>query len=244
MMMLRVSLIACVATALQIDRRGLISVLGAAATTPVQAVQEAVEVYFGVGCFWHVQHEFAMAEKRLLGRGDDQLTARAGYAGGSGGDLVCYHNFQRVADYGKLGHGEVVSVRLPPDAVPAFAREYAKLFDDRGDRPDKLDRGSEYRSLMGLPGGMDSPLFQEASDVLLNKGMRLKAGTGNDPDTLGKRLIWVYDTAAFPFHQAEVYHQFHDGFMLGEDYPRAYNDLAMAYYERGLLEGTGCPDIV
>ena len=35
-------------------------------------------------CFWHVQHEFVEAEKRILGRSDLELTARAGYAGGSG----------------------------------------------------------------------------------------------------------------------------------------------------------------
>ena len=71
-----------------------------------------------MGCFWHVQHEFVDAERSLLGRGDDQLTALAGYAGGkqTGKDtnrpgnkegIVCYHNLQGVADYGKLGYGEV-----------------------------------------------------------------------------------------------------------------------------------------
>jgi hypothetical protein len=75
---------------------------------------EEVDVYFGVGCFWHVQvccysvligccpsphltislpspspsphhllqHEFVEAEKRVLGRSDEQLTSLAGYAGG------------------------------------------------------------------------------------------------------------------------------------------------------------------
>lgn len=33
-----------------------------------------VEVYFGVGCFWHVQHELVGAERKILSRGDDQLT--------------------------------------------------------------------------------------------------------------------------------------------------------------------------
>ena len=59
----------------------------------------------------------AEAEKNLLGRSETELTAVAGYAGGlstgkdasrPGKDLVCYHNWQRLADYGKLGHGEVV----------------------------------------------------------------------------------------------------------------------------------------
>lgn len=65
------------------------------------------KVYFGLGCFWHVQHEMAIAEKNILGRADDQLTVAAGYAGGSkvfknkeGKDLVCYHNMQGVGEYG------------------------------------------------------------------------------------------------------------------------------------------------
>ena len=33
-----------------------------------------------------------------------------------------------------------------------FAEEYFKLFKN-GDRPDLGDRGAEYRSLIGLPGG-------------------------------------------------------------------------------------------
>jgi hypothetical protein len=35
-----------------------------------------VQVYWGVGCFWHTQHEFINAEKTLLGRTDEQLTVR------------------------------------------------------------------------------------------------------------------------------------------------------------------------
>lgn len=46
---------------------------------------ELIDVYFGCGCFWHVQHEFVVAERNILGRSDDQLTSRAGYAGGKGG---------------------------------------------------------------------------------------------------------------------------------------------------------------
>ena len=42
---------------------------------PVHASEE-VPVYFGVGCFWHVQHEFVQAEKKLLGRTDDTVTVR------------------------------------------------------------------------------------------------------------------------------------------------------------------------
>lgn len=42
----------------------------------------------------------------MLGRDVHQFTSAAGYAGGKSTDKegrVCYHNFQGVADYGKLG---------------------------------------------------------------------------------------------------------------------------------------------
>ena len=36
--------------------------------------KDGQKYYWGVGCFWHAQHEFVEAEKRILGRTDDQLT--------------------------------------------------------------------------------------------------------------------------------------------------------------------------
>ena len=107
-----------------------------------------VGVYFGVGCFWHVQHEFVDAEKKLLGRKDDELTSVAGYAGGSrtgknpsnseSKGIVCYHNLQGIADYGSLGHGEVVGLNIPKDSVEDFAKQYFSLYDSDHDRPDKV----------------------------------------------------------------------------------------------------------
>lgn len=41
---------------------------------------------------------------------------------------------------------------------------------------------------------------------------------------------------------AELYHQYHDGFMLGEQYPESYNALAKKAYAQGRLQKTGCPD--
>lgn len=51
------------------------------------------------------------------------------------------------------------------------------------------------------------------------------------------------DTAEFPFHQAEVYHQYHDGFAMGEDYPATYNGLKSKAVAEGRLKSSGCPDI-
>merc|ERR1719247_926922 len=97
-------------------------------TAPAAAEEELVDVYFGCGCFWHVQHEFVEAERNILGRSGAQITSRAGYAGGNAGmkdNKVCYHNAMQVSDYGSLGHAEVVAMRIPPSSFGAFAEEYA-----------------------------------------------------------------------------------------------------------------------
>lgn len=56
--------------------------------------------------------------------------------GGKG--VVCYHNLLGVADYGSLGHGEVVGMKIPESSVGDFANEYFKLFGADLDRPDKV----------------------------------------------------------------------------------------------------------
>ena len=49
------------------------------------------------------------------------------------------------------------------------------------------------------------------------------------------------DSNVFKFHQGEIYHQFHDGFMPGESYPQSYNDIVKIKVEDGSLKKTGCP---
>ena len=81
-----------------------------------------------------LQHEFVEGERQILGRGDHELTSAAGYAGGSKTDKegrVCYHNFQGIADYGKLGHGEVVGMTIPQSKIGDFASLYFSLFDPK-----------------------------------------------------------------------------------------------------------------
>ena len=126
----------------------------APAVAAAAAVDETIDVYFGCGCFWHVQHEFVEAEKKILKRSNADLTSRAGYAGGRAKDnLVCYHNARNVGDYGKLGHAEVVALSIPSSKFKDFAEEYFRLFDKDGNRPDQFgDRGPEYRNLVGIPG--------------------------------------------------------------------------------------------
>jgi len=202
-------------------------------------------LYFGVGCFWHIQHEFIEGERTILGRNDHQLTSAAGYAGGAFTDRegrVCYHNFQGIADYGKYGHGEVVGMTIPQSKIGDFSDLYFSLFNPKTkDRVDPMDRGGEYRSLLGLPGGLDHPSYQIVEASAEKAGFKLVPGKGNDPDTLGKQTVFVYDTKKFPFYQAEVYHQYHNDFQ-SPPYGKDYNLLANLALEEGRIKGTGCPD--
>ncbi len=205
---------------------------------------EIIDIYFGCGCFWHVQHEFVEAERNIL-HSDEELTSRAGYAGGKAGSIngkVCYHNAQNIADYGKLGHAEVVSLRIPTSKFEEFAKEYCKLFDKDGLRPDQFgDRGSEYRNLVGIPGGKSSPLADILVKASMASGDKLDFAVGKGDDADMPKVSFIMDTTTFPFYVAEKYHQFHDGFRLDENYPDSYNSLAKKFAERGENFGS-CPD--
>lgn len=237
---------------LHTTRRGVlqqavaVSIAAASSPLPAQAEEEDIEVYFGCGCFWHVQHEFVEAERKILGRKDGELTALAGYAGGLAGmknGKVCYHNAAQISDYGSLGHAEAVRLRIPPSAFPEFAREYAKLFDDKGRRPDQAgDRGLEYRNVVGVPGGTKSPYAKMLVEASIKEGDKLDfaSGKGDDPDAVA--VAFVMDSEKFPFYQGEVYHQFHDGFNWGEDYPNSYNGLAKKLLASGTVKDSGCPN--
>jgi peptide methionine sulfoxide reductase MsrA len=256
---LRAALLLAVATGLQIrqhapslNRRTCIAGVLSASTLPLlgapaaKAVEEEIDVYFGCGCFWHVQHEFVEAERTILNRGDMELTSYTGYGGGTAGSVngkVCYHNAMQVADYGKLGHAEAVGMRIPPSQFGLIAEEYCKLFSKDGLRPDQLgDRGTEYRNVVGVPGGVNSPYAKELVAASVKQGDKLDfaAGKGDDADRRG--LVWIYDTAKYPFYLGEVYHQFHDGFAFGEDYPKVYNDLSAKKVKAGQLRDAGCPN--
>ena len=79
------------------------------------------------------------------------------------------------------------------------------------------------------------PSIQNALDKS-GKDLKLVEGKGNEKDTLGKKIVYVMDTNTFPFRQAELYHQFHDGFMPGEQYGRQYHDIAKALVADGRLK--------
>jgi len=232
-------------------QKQLVLPFAAAAAIPppanAAAPDDELEIYFGAGCFWHIQHEFVEAEQRILGRKALDCTSRAGYAGGKalGPDgKVCYHNAGQVADYGRLGHAEVVNMKIPASKYPDFVLEYCKLFSDEGYRPDQFgDRGPEYRNLVGVPGGVGSVYAKQLVEVSSKQGgdkLDFAKGKGDDPDR--RSLVFVMDTAEYPFHIGEQYHQFHDGFNFGENYPAKYNDLASQLAKAGTLGTSSCPN--
>merc|ERR1712086_1111928 len=153
------------------------------------STDDTVDVYFGLGCFWHMQHEFIEAERSLLNRTDAELTAVTGYAGGTkvgwNGEL-CYHTWiNALGDYGSLGHGEVVGLTIPKDQFKDFAAVYFSEFVD-GTRRDYMDVGAEYRHLVGIPGGINSDLYYEFIDAQDESGKNISIleGLGNDADNL------------------------------------------------------------
>jgi len=195
---------------------------------------QGVQIYFGCGCFWHMQHEFTMLEKSALSREGSGLTARAAYAGGKkcGPDgLLCYHNMQGIADYGSLGHAEAVELVVPEDSFAGFAQKFWEVCP-LGQRQDPQDVGGEYRSVVGLPGGMNSPLLGRLQPT--GPGVTLVAGKGDEKDTLGLGKVFVYDTKDFPPRTAEKHHQFHNDMMAtyGDDYNKLRDTLG---------ERTSCP---
>ena len=97
---------------------------------------------------------------------------------------------------------------IPASKFGLIAEEYCKLFSKDGLRPDQLgDRGLEYRNVVGIPGGVKSPLAKELVAASVRQGDKLDfaAGKGDDADARG--LVWIYDTKEYPFYLGEVYHR-------------------------------------
>mgnify|MGYP003968082049 CR=1 FL=1 len=115
-------------------------------------------------------------------------------------------------------------------------------------RLDPQDAGAGYRNMIGVPGGMNSPLMKVIEEENVN-GMKLVRGDGNKMS--GKdaseddvfNAVWIYDSAALPFYRAEVYHQFHDG--LGYKFPESYTvGLKRAAEKAGAIgKVPGCPEM-
>jgi hypothetical protein len=95
--------------------------------------------------------------------------------------------------------------------------------------------------LLGLPGGIKHTSFTAIEEAATAAGFKLVEGKGNEPDTFGKQIVYVYDSNQFPFYQAEVYHQYHNDFQ-SPPYGKAYNKLADLALEEGRIHTTNCPD--
>lgn len=145
-----------------------------------------------------------------------------------------------------LSAGEAVQVSLDSAFAAAqfhsLATDFFASFSADGQtRPDPGDKGADYRSFLGLPGGAQSPLFPVAEEArqALRPSMKLIAGSGGEKDKAG--VVWVYDSAALPFHRGEQYHQFHSNFF-GAGYDNWYvSCLWKAQKALGLIDPTGCP---
>jgi peptide methionine sulfoxide reductase MsrA len=225
-------------------------------TTTATTATTPRAVYFGNGCFWGRQHTFYEAEK-TLGRTDDTITSVVGYAGGVGGsgskDAVCYYYGAPETVYEKLGHCEVVAVDARNEnelrvMADAYFGSFQRIPGLGMQRVDPQDAGPGYRNCIGLPGGIDSPLFQVVQEANVNN-MKLVAGVGNSVKSRDKptetdiiNTVWVYDSDKLPFYPAEIYHQFHDG--LGYKFPLEYTQgTKRNALERGLITTTGCPEM-
>jgi hypothetical protein len=109
-----------------------------------------------------------------------------------------------TSDYGKLGHAEVVRLRIPPSSFPAFAKEYFALFDEKGNRPDQSgDVRLEYRNLVGIPGETASIYAKQLVEVhkrmatswiLPKERERIRISVV----AMGKIMIWDSDSIIPP----------------------------------------------
>ena len=215
-------------------------------------------VYLGRGCFWERQYATYLVELKAFSRNATDFSSRTGYAGGtpsSGSSEVCY-NTGDERDYTTHGFAEVVQTTLDAGRASAQMHALARDFFDsfvgpvgQRLRPDQAgDRGTPYRSLLGVPGGILSPLYTAfASQNSFN--MTLKPGSGSDPDEIN--TVWIYDSKHFPFFAAEVYHQAHCDFEMSKGMPYSKTYIANLWNKLqvdggvygNLWKPTGCPEM-
>jgi len=246
-------------------RRALFSSLGLLMPffgTRGASAEDTVKVYFGQGCFWHVQHELTLRSLKINREAQGAFPegsfspAIAGYAGGLGKNpngQVCYNAYEGKS-YDDLGHAEVVGLELPTAALEQMSKLY---FEEASKGPtlpggfmysgspeavagrhDPQDTGSAYRSVIGLPGGLASPAGKIVEQANAGR-VQLLPGKGGDPDTLGKGVVYVYDSSEFPFYPAELYHQYHDD--MAERYSKGYHGLKDTLQKAGVIsKQAGC----
>eukprot|EP00933_Yihiella_yeosuensis_P064047 TRINITY_DN67378_c0_g1_i1.p1 TRINITY_DN67378_c0_g1~~TRINITY_DN67378_c0_g1_i1.p1 ORF type:complete len:302 (+),score=43.86 TRINITY_DN67378_c0_g1_i1:69-974(+) len=203
-----------------------------------QARDKQVDIYFGSGNFWRLQHEFVMKEALALGRRQGDLSALAGYAGGKKTgprDQVCLPNaIGPWPNHKDLGHAQVVRVSLPSSKL----KDFVEFFGTQISKRKRFDVGSNFRNVIGLRKGLKSeyiPVIQEA----LGDKIKLVEGKGNEPDNYLKDTVYVYDSKAFPYRTAEISNQFHDD--LPEMYGNDYRSISKELENLGIILMNGCP---
>jgi len=225
----------------------LLSLFGVGANTNAYPKETAEWIYFGNGCFWARQHLFVQElERSMLERSDSHITALTGYAGSTHmgeGDTLCYHNPENFSDYGKLGHAEVVQLNLPysalTNAFSVYFKSFIELSPGMWARSDYFDQGPEYRSLIGIPGGINNTLMYSLIKRANLHNMSLVPGHGSDPDTFENNTVYVMDSNMYRFKQAERCLQFHDDQLV--KYPASYHALRDIGEKSGRIHSTKCP---
>lgn len=53
----------------------------------------------------------------------------------------------------------------------------------------RKDRGGEYRSLLGIPGGLSGAMAGPIKEEAAKRGLALREGAGGDPDTLMRNTV-------------------------------------------------------
>eukprot|EP00040_Diaphanoeca_grandis_P029760 m.175001 g.175001 ORF g.175001 m.175001 type:complete len:497 (-) comp31794_c0_seq1:75-1565(-) len=223
-------------------------------------------VYFGNGCFWHTQYDMYEAElEGPFDRSENHTTARTGYAGSVGHGYhgqVCYERssspttpkgtYYGEPRLGGLGYAEAVQVVLDVDTQVATAeftalvKKYFQAYavkDGVWQRQDPQDGGQDYRSVIGMPCGINSPLFSIVQHHNVHNFTLVEGKGGLVSDTAGEGVVYIYDTGEFPFYRAEQYHQYHANTVLGRFLPDSYLVYAKnAAITRGWINKTCAED--
>ena len=198
-------------------------------------MKASLSIFFGNGCFFHQQHLFVLFEERSLLRQNHEITSLSAYGGGEeekdGEQPLCYHNSENFRDYGQYGFAEVVSLNVPADklfdAADVFFNDFEEVELGVFTRKDFFDVGSEYRAVIGVPGGFSGVnMFAISQANERNHKLSLQEGFGGDGDTIDNNIVWIYDSDKFPPHQAEACLQFHDDNpAYSPPYSEAYHNL-------------------
>jgi len=222
-----------------------------AAPASAVAATDSISVFFGLGCYWGSQNLFIEKfERPVLQRSDAELTSIAGYAGSSmsgPGGQVCYYNDQNISYYGALGHGEVTQVDVPHsflrEAFAAYFAAFVEYSPGVFGRPDYFDQGAGFREQIGFPGGIHNEEIMAALRGANVHNLTLVEGLGSDAETLLENKVYIMDSDAFAFAQAELCMQFFDDSFQGVYFNASYLALRPVLEKAGRLQATTCPHV-